>query len=223
MGVRRELLPVVLGLIFLIIAREIYPYAGVMEAKVRDGYQVERVASGLGGPACLVYEGDTLLICDRDGGRILNLEGEVLLDGLYYPHGLALLEDGYVISEMGKLTRYNSSFSNPQVLVEGIPDGSHQTNAVNLLPNGTLIWHSGSTCNHCEEKDDRNGALLWVNATTGDHGILATGVRNSFDGTWVDGIGYLFSDNGQDAEGDDFPDEEVNLLVEGADYGWLLE
>ena len=49
----------------------------------------------------------------------------------------------------------------------------------------------------------------------------ATGVRNSFDGVWVDDIGYLFSDNGQDAEGDDFPDEEINLLIEGGDYGWL--
>ena len=30
----------------------------------------------------------------------------------------------------------------------------------------------------------------------GDHGVLASGVRNSFDGVWVDGMGYLFSDNG---------------------------
>ncbi len=223
MKVRREILPIVLGLIFIVVAREIYPYAGVMEAKFWEGYEQETIATGLGGPTCLVFEGDDLLICDRDGGRILTLEGEVLLSGLNAPHGLAILDDGYVISEKGKLTKYDSNFQNPEILVSGIPVGNHQQNAVNVLPNGTLIWHSGSTCNHCNEDDSRNAALLWVNATTGDHGILASGVRNSFDGIWLDEVGYLFSDNGQDAEGDDFPNEEVNLLVDGADYGWLVE
>ena len=37
MKLRRELLPVVLVLIFLIVAREIFPYAGVMNANIRDG------------------------------------------------------------------------------------------------------------------------------------------------------------------------------------------
>ena len=223
MKIRRELLPVVIGLLFLLIARQIYPYAGVMEAKVAEGYEIETIATGLGGPTCLVFDDEVLLVCDRDGGRILTVDGEVILSGLDHPHGMLLLGNAVIISEEGKLTRYDSNFENPEVLVQGIPSGNHQTNAVNLLPNGTLIWHSGSTCNHCDEDDSRNAALLWVNATTGEHGILATGVRNSFDGVWVDEIGYLFTDNGQDAEGNDFPNEEVNLLVDGADYGWLVE
>ena len=208
MKLRRELLPIVMGLVFLVVAREIYPYAGVMEPKFWDGYEVETIATGLGGPTCLVFDGDELLICERDGGRILNLDGKELLTGLKAPHGLAILEDGYVISEKGKLTKYDSDFKNPQVLVSGIPYDNHQQNAVNLLPNGTLIWHSGSTCNLCDESDERNAALLWVNATTGEHGVLASGVRNSFDGIWLEGVGYLFSDNGQDTMGEDFPDEE---------------
>ena len=223
MGIKRELMPVVLFLIALVLAREIYPYAGVMVPEPEDGFKVEMVANGLGGPTCLVWHEDILHICDRDDGRIVTLDGDMLLDGLRNPHGLLFLEDSIIISEKGRLTKWSLNFTDREVLVDDIPWGNHQTNAVNLLPNGTLIWHSGSTCNHCNEDDPRNGALLWVNSTTGDHGILATGVRNSFDGVWVDGIGYLFSDNGQDAEGDDFPDEEVNLYVEGADYGWLVE
>ncbi|MEL0101339.1 MAG: hypothetical protein VW862_06535, partial [Euryarchaeota archaeon] len=132
MKVRREILPIVLGLIFIIVAREIYPYAGVMEAKFWEGYEQETIATGLGGPTCLVFEGDDLLICDRDGGRILTLEGEVLLSGLNAPHGLAILDDGYVISEKGKLTKYDSNFQDPEILVSGIPVGNHQQNAVNV-------------------------------------------------------------------------------------------
>ena len=223
MKLRREFLPGVIALLFLIVARQIYPYAGVMVADLWEGYEQETIATGLGGPTCLVFHNDVLHVCDRDDGRILKIDGDVLLDGLKHPHGMVFIDDGVVISEEGKLTKYDSNFENPVVLVKGIPSGNHQTNAVNLLPNGTLVWHSGSTCNHCNEDDPRNAALLWVNSTTGEHGILATGVRNSFDGIWVDDIGYLFSDNGQDAEGDDFPDEEINLLVDGADYGWLVE
>ena len=32
-------------------------------------------------------------------------------------------------------------------------------------------------------------------------------------------MGYIFSDNGRDWEGD-HPPEEINLLIPGEDYGW---
>ncbi len=137
MKIRRELLPVVAILLFLIIAREIYPYAGVMEAEIADGYSQETIATGLGGPTCLVFDEEVLLVCDRDGGRMVTVNGDVILSGLDHPHGMLLLDDAVIISEEGKLTRYDSNFKNPVVLVEGIPSGNHQTNAVNLLPNGT--------------------------------------------------------------------------------------
>ena len=37
MKVRRELLPIVISLLFLLIARQIYPYAGVMVAEIISG------------------------------------------------------------------------------------------------------------------------------------------------------------------------------------------
>ncbi|GIR75517.1 MAG: hypothetical protein VX518_04115 [Candidatus Thermoplasmatota archaeon] len=226
---RRQLLPVVLLLVALLMVRQIYPYVSGNEPNVVDGYEVERVATGLGGPTCLVWANEThLLICDRDGGGIteLNVETDarrVLLDGLDRPHGLVLLNNTAVVSEAGKLTSYtvdmNGMFIEGRVLVDGIPVGNHQTNTVDVMPNGTLLWHSGSTCNVCNEADERNAALLWVNATTGEHGVLVSGVRNSFDGVWVDGHGYFFTDNGRDWEGD-HPHEELNFMIPGAAYGW---
>ncbi len=226
---RRQLLAAVLFLIALLVVRQLYPYVSGNEPTVVDGYEVNRVASDLGGPTCLVWANETyLLICDRDRGAITELDittdqRRTLLSGLDRPHGLALNGDQAFVSEAGKLTAYTVAqdglFVQPNVLVDGIPVGNHQTNTVEVLPNGTLLWHSGSTCNVCDEQDERNAALLWVNASTGEHGIFASGVRNSFDGVWVDGHGYFFTDNGRDWDGD-HPPEELNFMIEGAAYGW---
>ena len=225
----RHLPPIAAVLILLLVARQIYPYSPFNTPTVGDGYEIEVVATNLGGPTCLEWFDDsTLIVCDRDGGQIyaldLNMSKTVLVDDLDRPHDVAITDSNLFVSEAGKLSRYVhdgqlGEIGNKTTLISNVPTGNHQTNAVNILPNGTLVWHSGSTCNICVEDDPRNGALLWVNGSTGEHGILASGVRNSFDGTWVAGIGYVFTDNGRDWEGD-HPDEELNLLSEGGDYGW---
>jgi len=226
---RRHLLPLAFVVVALLLGRQLYPYVSGDEPSVVDGYTVKRVASDLGGPTCLVWANDThLLVCDRDDGRVLEINiitdaRRTLLSGLDRPHGLALLGAGVVVSEAGRLTHFDIAedglYVEPRVLVDGVPTGNHQTNSVDVLPNGTLVWHSGSTCNICNEDDPRNAALLWVNVTTGEHGVLASGVRNSFDGAWVEGHGYFFTDNGRDWEGD-HPPEEVNVLIPGGWYGW---
>ena len=225
----RHLPPIVSVLVLLLVARQIYPYSSFNTPTVGDGYEIEVVATNLGGPTCLEWFDDsTLIVCDRDGGQIyaldLNMSKTVLVDDLDRPHDVAITDSHLFVSEAGKLSRYVhdgqlGEIGNKTTLISNVPTGNHQTNAVNILPNGTLVWHSGSTCNICVEDDPRNGALLWVNGSTGEHGILASGVRNSFDGTWVAGIGYVFTDNGRDWEGE-HPDEELNLLSERGDYGW---
>ncbi|MCH1540806.1 MAG: hypothetical protein L7S56_05160 [Candidatus Poseidonia sp.] len=222
-------MPLVVLLLMLMLTRQAYPYVSGNNPTVVEGFEVQVIAQGLGGPTCLLWEDvDQLYLCDRDEGRIILLnttsdERRTVLDNLDRPHGLAMDDTHAYASEAGKLTKYNRSstgqFVNAITLVEGIPHGNHQTNAVNFLPNGTLLWHSGSTCNICDETDDRNAALLWVNATTGEHGVLASGVRNSFDGVFVEGHGYFFTDNGRDWEGD-HPPEELNHLLVGESYGW---
>ncbi len=234
----------ILSLIFamLLIVQMISPYLGWDDPEVEDGFAIDVVTSGLGGPACLEWVSDyDLLVCDRDGGTIELLNFDIdsngwnwtptnnsftLLTGLHEPHDILILDDHILISERGKLTRINQTELDqtlddaPRVVViDGVPTGNHQTNNLDIMPNGTVIWHVGSTCNICDEVDERNAALLWVNSSTGDHGILASGIRNSFHGIWVPDMGYVFSDNGRDWEGD-HPPEEVNLLIPGGDYGW---
>ena len=236
---------VVIMLVSVVMIRIFLPYAreGSREL-LEEGIKLEEVATGLGSPSCLHWhDSDWLLVCDRDG-RILALEMNdngnfsdpvELLTGLDRPHGALTWVDTYngsqrlFVSETGKLTAWDLengtdpgswSLGTGDVLVSGIPSGNHQTNSVMPGINGSLLWHSGSTCNICDEDDVRNAALLEVNPWTGEHSVVASGVRNSYDGAWMEGVGYLFTDNGRDWDGDDYPYEELNLLMLDAAYGW---
>ncbi|DAC24325.1 MAG TPA: hypothetical protein D7H85_06810 [Candidatus Poseidoniales archaeon] len=202
-----------------------------------ENYTVIDIEGNIGQATCMTWLDDKhLIVCDVGQGSIIVytlsegqlIEGTSLLSGLQDPHGVHIDNSTLYVSERGRLTAHpftgnlphEWNFSESRVLVEGIPAKNHQTNAVHAGPNGTLIWHSGSTCNVCEEEDNRNAALLMVDPDTGEHSIIASGVRNSFDGAWIEDIGYVFTDNGRDWDGNDFPPEELNLLEIGADYGW---
>ena len=227
-----------------ILYRQLSPYyANPYPELSLEGHIVEQVAGDLGSPSCLHWvDSSWLLVCDR-GGRLLALElkpsgdlGEPreLLTGLMEPHGVLSWEDSengserLLVSVRGELLAYNLGEGSdpgqwtlgiPQVLVTGIPTGNHQTNAVMPYKDGEVLWHAGSTCNVCNEEDERNAAILAVDVWSGEHRVVVSGVRNSYDGTWVPGVGYLFTDNGRDWEGD-HPPEELNLLLENQAYGW---
>ena len=152
----RHLPPIAYVLVLLLVARQIYPYSSFNTPTVDDGFEIEVVATDLGGPTCLEwFDASTLIVCDRDGGQIytldMNMSKTVLINSLDRPHDVAITNSDIFVSEAGKLSRYAHNgdlgeIGNKTVLISGVPIGNHQTNAVNILPNGTLVWHSGSTC-----------------------------------------------------------------------------
>ncbi len=215
------------------------PHLFAPEPEPIIGYAVETISDDLGAPTCIDWiDEEWLLVCDNEEDSITmhRFNGSTvsrshhLATGFEQPQGALIdMEEGILfVSDRGRLTRFDLNGSEPATwvaenrttLVSGIPSGNHQTNAVEFAANGSLIWHSGSTCNVCEEADGRNAALLWVDPESGEHSVIATGVRNSYDGVLVPGVGYVFTDNGRDWDGDDSPFEELNLFSLGHDYGW---
>ena len=50
-----------------------------MEPEVPDGFSIEVVATNLGGPTCLEwYDEANLIVCDRDEGRILGMDPDMI-------------------------------------------------------------------------------------------------------------------------------------------------
>lgn len=209
-----------------------------------DEITVEVISLSLDGPTCLVWWNDTaLLACERGAARLTMIPWSAdnglgtpapLIEDLQNPHGAVRVNHSngsvrLIISEAGQLRAWdlpaNTSLSPtalgaPVILQSDLAIGNHQQNAIHQLPNGSLLWHSGSTCNlPCGSDDNTSARLLTVDPWTGNLSVVATGVRNSFDGAWVEGLGYVFTDNGKDWGGA-WPPEEINLLESGADYGW---
>ena len=245
----KSILKIIAALIVLILVagviRAASPYIFKPTPSTLDEeIQIEEVATGLGKPTCLSWISDEwLLICDTHTQSILALElsenifsePQVVISNLNNPHGVLLWNDfenntkKIFVSQAGSLnfweitggdTPLEWELGNLETVVEGVATGTHQQNAIIEGPNNTLFWHSGSTCNVCEEEDERSATIIEINPANGNYSIIATGVRNSFDGVWVPEIGYIFTDNGHDWSGESYPPEEINLLEIGGFYGW---
>jgi glucose/arabinose dehydrogenase len=230
---------VLILILILFVMNMALPYLITPDAEPKSGFEVEVITEELGAATCLHWvDSDWLLVCDNEADAITmyrlvdnsTSNKRELVTGFQQPQGVLYdnTTNRLFVSDRGRLTRFDLNGSSPAewqaenrtVLIEGVPAGNHQTNAINMASNGSLIWHSGSTCNVCDESDIRNAALLSVDPENGTHHVIATGVRNSFDGVLIPGLGYVFTDNGRDWEGESSPYEELNLLEIDGFYGW---
>lgn len=102
-----------------------------------------------------------------------------------------------------------------------LPVGLHQNDNLRFGPDGRLYIGIGSTCNACVEADPRSATIMRFDVETGEGEIIARGLRNPFDLIFHPETGALLAtDNGRDDLGIDAPQEELNLIVEGGNYGW---
>lgn len=169
----------------------------------------------------------------------------LLADKLDRPHGLAQGPDGRVyVGEAGKVWRTRvpdpPAPMPPQTVVDGLPsDGAHPLKELVFGAARQLFISVGSATDAC--RDDAGAAAVpcpelqgarpraaVYQATLGgsDHTLQslrpwATGLRNSMALAFVPGPDVLL----QGENSIDYPDaaepaEELNLLRDGANYGW---
>ncbi|MDP4823105.1 MAG: PQQ-dependent sugar dehydrogenase [Aestuariivirgaceae bacterium] len=167
--------------------------------------------------------GVVLVRADRDGDG--KSDGTVpLLSGLNLPHGLWLEGAKLYVAEETEVSVYDfdgSALTNRQIVLRGMPsDGGHVSRTVKRGPDGWLYVSIGSSCNVCIEAHEWRAAMVRVKEGR-EPEIFARGLRNTVGFDWQPGTGALYGvDNGRDRLGDDIPDDELNLIVEGRHYGW---
>lgn len=181
--------------------------------------------------------GDLVVTSMRDGNVVLLHRDEdrngvsdgrtTLFSGLDVPHGLALSQGYIYIAETGRISRapYNAETRTAgplEVIFDGLPPGgNHRTRTIDFGPDGKLYVSTGSSCNVCIEDHPYRATMLQMEADGSGANIFATGLRNTVGFDWHPITGQLYgTDNGRDLLGDDTPNCELNLIENGADYGW---
>lgn len=199
------------------------------------GFAVNVFAHDLGGvrvlaaaPDGTVYAsvpsaGTVLRLRDADGdGRAETVDP--VLEGYPRVHGLAL--GNGILYFATPTTVYAAPLGadgapgNPQVIADGLPSGgNHQAPGLGLGPDGRLYLTLGSTCNACDEASPERAAMLVLE--NGTRRVYARGLRNTMGFDWQPLTGELFgADQGVDLRGDDLPPDEVDLILDGGNYGW---
>ncbi|MCH7640795.1 PQQ-dependent sugar dehydrogenase [Patescibacteria group bacterium] len=173
--------------------------------------------------ASLTKAGVVVALPDEDKDGIAD-EVKVVLSELNRPHGLFFHGENLYVAETDKVVRYeynpeNLFVADGEKLFDLPGRGRHFTRTIKVL-DGKLYTSVGSSCDVCVEKDERLAAILVSNLDGSDLRVFARGLRNTvfFD---FDSEGRIWgSDMGRDFLGDFLPPDELNIIEDGADYGW---
>jgi glucose/arabinose dehydrogenase len=162
---------------------------------------------------------------DTDGDGVSDGR-HVVIDGLNRPHGVDVHEGWLYIGESDaigrvRLTAQAELAGDYERLLSGLGDEGHWTKTVRIGPDGWLYFNSGSSCNVCLEEDSMRATMQRMQTDGKQLETVAGGLRNTVGFDWAPWDQALYgTDNGRDLLGDDYPPCELNLIENGAFYGW---
>jgi glucose/arabinose dehydrogenase len=171
--------------------------------------------------------GEIVQLIDSSGDGIAD-QRQALLTDLVRPLGLEMY-DGYLYvaesNQVGRIAYDDASGTVSglyQPIITGLTDdGNHWSKSLAFDADGKLYVAMGSTCNVCEEKDERRATIMRFNADGSSGEVYASGLRNSVGLAFSPFDGALYAtDNGRDLLGDDYPPCELNQIEAGGFYGW---
>jgi len=169
-----------------------------------------------------------VLLPDRDQDGVADrvyvfLQGEPL----NMPYGLAFREGWLYVANTDGVLRvpYQAGDMEPRGEAEwllSLPgEGLHASRSLLFVPDGALYVSVGSSCNACVEEDVRRASILRIEADGERVVRYASGVRNAVGlALGPDASSVWFTDNERDLVAEDWPPDELNLLLPGGDYGW---
>ncbi len=196
-------------------------------------FNIEVFAKGFNKPRVLLFDprGNLLVSAMGDGAVYAikpNGEKNKLVSDLFNPHGLDIKDNYLYIAETDKISRYSYNATNlklgeQEILFDLPADGGHYTRTIKFGPDDNLYVTVGSSCNVCYEDDERRSAILKYNPQNWSYKIFASGLRNTVFFVFHSQTKQIWGlDMGRDWLGDYLPPEELNIILEGRDYGWPL-
>lgn len=210
-----------------------------VELTVPAGFQASVFASGItGGRLMAVAPDGTIYVAKQRAGEVValpdkNKDGKadetiVIAKGLSNPHSLAFRKGYLYIATNPAIMRmkYNNGKveGTPEKFVDlpiSTPGQGHVTRTIAWGKDNRLYVSIGSSCNVCEEQDDRRTTIMVYNEDGSGGKPFAKGLRNSIGIDFDPKTGKLWGgDMGEDGLGAEKPGDEINLLEEGKHYGF---
>lgn len=221
-----------------------------MPLKLPPGFSISIFAKDLESPrvltldpagtivASITSEGSVVALPDQNSDGVAD-ETVTVTSGLNRPHGLAFdcADTGpcnLYIAETHRISIFSYDKETHRATfakkIADLPnDGGHFTRTLGFGPDPSnpagqaerLYVSIGSSCNVCNEKDERRAKIFSMQKDGSDFKEYARGLRNSVFFTWnyVDGRMWA-TEMGRDLLGDNIPPDEINIINEGANYGW---
>lgn len=200
---------------------------------VAPGISIAKFADGLTGARVIVKDSFGNFWVSRTSAGIvsqLEMSGSTfvrkndLLRGLRNPHGLVIDPATgftlYVAEETG-VKRVHLYSDAPVETIAQLPSGDRHYTRTLALYNNRLFISIGSTCDACIEKNPEHGTIISMNLDGSDRKIVASGLRNAvFFDRHPQTQQIWATEMGRDMLGDDIPPEEINIIRDGANYGW---
>jgi glucose/arabinose dehydrogenase len=211
---------------------------GVSPVTVPDGFHVNVFAKNLDGPRFIHFgPKGSLYVAERAADRIVSLidadhdgiaeKQSVFASQLPQPHSLVYHKQAWYVGVPSGIIRLADNNQDGvaeerEVLIDDYPVGGHSTRTVEFLPDGRMVVSIGSSCNVCEERDERRAAVVVYDGPMATkERVYAIGLRNAVGLAIHPDTGELWAtNNGRDMLGDDLPPEAIYIVKDNMDYGW---
>lgn len=206
-----------------------------------DGFSISIFADKLSGARVIEFDRAGNIFLSRTGeGRITFIEikdgkkvsQRDILTGLDGPHGLAFdpkRSEILYLAEENKISRVDAGklLAGEKVKPEKIADlpsgAGHSTRTLIFGPDDRLYVSIGSSCNVCNEADNRRAKIFSMNKDGSDFREYARGLRNSVFMALHPETGEIYAtEMGRDLLGDDVPPDEINIIKDKGNYGWPI-
>ena len=211
-----------------------WPLLPTDDLTVPTGYQASLLLEGLSGPTQMIIGPDNGLWLgqlaggEREGvGQVIRVSpvtGEqiIVLENLLKPTGIAILSGHLWVATQQDLIRAplkaDFSVGPVEVVVADIPFNGRSNGTLTVTPQGTLLYESSG-----RRSQATHSGLLWQLDPTDPTNPqpLAFGLKGAYAHI-VDENGRIWTTEiGDDPISDgQAPPDELNLIMEGAHYGW---